>query len=116
MNWTDDTIGGSEARAARAVGGRYEITCYKGGGRTWYDAIEETRYRIDYIPSRSTNKLFVRHPRGEPGTLAEAKRMAEEDHERRRRERVPYSENLPTELPTEQRQCDHNEGKAREIK
>jgi hypothetical protein len=86
LNWKDDAGGGSEARASRAIGGRYRITCWRGGDKTWFGAIEETTYEIRYRPNSSHNWQPVRHPRGTPGTLAEAKQMAEEDHARRLRE------------------------------
>lgn len=85
LNWKDHpndnggTGGCSQARAARALGGKYHITRFK-GGVNWFGNIEETHYRIDYYAPGDHNGKFVRHPRGTPGTLSEAKQMAEEDH------------------------------------
>jgi hypothetical protein len=84
MNWKDNGSG-SVARAAREVGGRYWIT-RNPGGPTWYGEIQATSYRVEYLAKGDNNWRDIRYPRGAPGTLAEAKRMAEEDHERRRRE------------------------------
>jgi hypothetical protein len=86
LNWKDHNTDVSEAHASREVGGRYRIRRWLGGDKTWYGAINETTYLIYYRPTRDCNWHNVFHPRGTPGTLAEAKRMAEEDHEKRRRE------------------------------
>lgn len=86
MNWKDYGSG-SEARAAREIGGRYRIWRYN-GGPTWYGEIEPTSYRVEYLPKGGNNWRDIRYCRGVPGTLAEAKRMAEEDLERRRQERA----------------------------
>jgi hypothetical protein len=86
MNWKD-TNWGSESRAAREIGGRYRAwRC--DGGPTWSGWITDTYYRVEYFPPRERrdpNWKNIPYPRGLPGTLAEAKRMAEEDHERRLR-------------------------------
>jgi hypothetical protein len=73
----------SEARAAREVRGRYRILRWE-GGETWYGEITPTTYEVEFRRSNSSAWNDIFHPRGTPGTLAEAKRMAEEDHEWRR--------------------------------
>ena len=83
MNWKDHGRG-SEARAAREVGGRYQILRFD-PGPTWYGEIQAACYRVEYRANGDNDWRDIRYPRGVPGTLAEAKRMAEEDHERRRR-------------------------------
>ena len=85
LNWKDHSLV-SHARASRAIGGEYRIICWPGGDKTWYGEITETTYEIEYRPGHSTNWDDVSHPRGTPGTLTEAKRMAEEDHAQRQRE------------------------------
>ena len=82
MNWKDNGGGGSEARAAREIGGRYRITRHD-GGPTWFGEIQATSYRVQYLLKGGNNWRDIRYCRGTPGTLAEAKRMAEEDQERR---------------------------------
>jgi hypothetical protein len=77
LNWKDNV-----ARASRKVGGKYTIWRWPGGRMTWYGEIEEPRYDLRYIDRNGNDgKLWL--PRGQPGTLAEAKQMAEEDHDRK---------------------------------
>jgi hypothetical protein len=83
MNWKDSKNGGSQARASREVGGRYRIVFNPGGYETWHGGIAEAFYEIRFCRShrREWNDAY---PHGR--TLSEAKQMAEEDHEERRRE------------------------------
>jgi hypothetical protein len=84
LNWKDNaSSGGSAARAAREIGGEYRIIRWSGGA-TWYGEITPTVYGIEY--RRGSDWRDIYYPRGRPGTLAEAKQMAEEDYERRRQE------------------------------
>jgi hypothetical protein len=87
FNWKDNGSGG-EARAARAIGGRYRIIRH--GAQATSVGLEPTyvqfggdpfaySYSVEYR-GRDGNWRDIRLPRGAPGTLAEAKRMAEEDH------------------------------------
>jgi DNA-binding transcriptional regulator YdaS (Cro superfamily) len=73
----------STARAARDLGGEYRIRRWKSG------ATGEITYTISYRSSVRSNVQDwdeVDYPRGKPGTLSEAKRLAEEDHAQRCRE------------------------------
>src|SRR5262245_19351165 len=76
-NWKDfpDV---STARAARDLGGEYKIRRWKSG------ATGEITYAISYRSS-AQDWDEIDYPRGKPGTLIEAKRLAEEDHARRRK-------------------------------
>jgi hypothetical protein len=76
----------SEARASREIGGFYRILCWNGGNVTLRGDITETIYDVEYGRFRSNRWNSIDYPRGAPGTLSEAKQMAEEDHARRRRE------------------------------
>jgi hypothetical protein len=83
LNWKDRAnTGGSEARASREIGGRYRIVRLPGGYETWRGEIAETVYEIQFCRSHRRDWNDVAYGR----TLAEAKRVAEEDHEERRRE------------------------------
>jgi hypothetical protein len=82
-----------EARASREIGGWYRILRWPGGDVTLRGDITETAYDVEYVRwLRSDRWGSIDYPRGEPGTLSEAKQMAEEDHTQRRREA-----NLPDE-------------------
>jgi DNA-binding transcriptional regulator YdaS (Cro superfamily) len=74
-NWKD-LPDSSTARAARSIGGEYRIRRWKSG------TTGEISYTISY---RSSVQDWdeVDYPRGKPGTLNEAKRLAEEDHAQR---------------------------------
>jgi hypothetical protein len=82
MNWKDHGWG-SEARARREVGGYYRISKCE-SYVSWLGATIEAHYEVEYRRSVRRDWEYIDYPRGVPGTLAEAKRMAEEDHERRR--------------------------------
>jgi len=91
LNWRDFSTH-SEAHSSRAVGGQYRLTrhCAQAssvGLEPTYVAVGGDplayNYRIEYRGSGDGNWRDVRSPRGIPGTLAEAKQMAQEDHERR---------------------------------
>jgi hypothetical protein len=76
-----------EARASHEIGGWYRILRWPGGGVTLRGDITETTYDVEYARwLRSDRWDSIDYPRGEPGTLSEAKQMAEEDHAQRRRE------------------------------
>jgi hypothetical protein len=84
MNWKDSKNGNSSlARASREVGGRYRIIFYPGGYKTWRGEIAEPFYEVSYCRSHR-REWDSCCPRGR--TFAEAKQLAEEDHEERRRE------------------------------
>jgi hypothetical protein len=78
----------AEARASREIGGWYRILCWPGGGVMVLSGdITETTSDVEYARwLRSDRWRSIDYPRGEPGTLSEAKQMAEEDHAQRRRE------------------------------
>jgi hypothetical protein len=93
MNWKDHASC-SEARAARDVGGKYRVTRHGaqassvGLEPTWVSVGNDPlaySYRVEYRAPSDGNWHDIRYPRGVPGTLAEAKCLAEEDHERRLR-------------------------------
>jgi hypothetical protein len=81
MNWKDHG-GSSEARARREVGGYYRIIWCE-SYVSWLGATIEAHYEVEYRRSVRRDWEDIDYPRGVPGTLAEAKRMAEEDQERR---------------------------------
>jgi hypothetical protein len=85
MNWKDTSSGGSTARAAREVGGCYYIA-RRESYLSWRGETIEAHYEINYRRRTTHDWNEIDYPRGEPGTLAEAKRMAEEDQEQRRQE------------------------------
>jgi hypothetical protein len=87
LNWKDRGEG-SEARARREVGGYYRISRCK-SYVSWRGETIEAHYEVEYRRSVRRDWDEIDYSRGifpGPGTLAEAKRMAEEDHEQRRRE------------------------------
>jgi hypothetical protein len=84
-----------EARAAREIGGWYRILCWPGGDLTWQDDITETTYDVDYARRLSSDRWDeIDYPRGQPGTLSEAKQMAEEDHAERQRQNREHDNDL----------------------
>lgn len=92
LNWKDGPEHqGSEARASRAIGGRYRIIRH--GARSsltglglepafvsWPGDPFAYSYDVEYRAPDNSNWRSIRYPRGVPGTLSEAKQMAEEDH------------------------------------
>jgi hypothetical protein len=86
LNWKDHKWG-SEARARRKVGGYYRIV-RRESYVSWLGATIEAHYEVEYRRSVRRDWDEIEYPRGVLGfgTLAEAKRMAEEDHEQRERE------------------------------
>jgi hypothetical protein len=86
LNWKDRGEG-SEARAGREVGGYYRIT-YRESYVSALGLTIEAHYEVEYRRSVRRDWDEIEYPRGVLGfdTLAEAKRMAEEDREQRGRE------------------------------
>lgn len=89
LNWKDHGRG-SEARAGREVGGYYRII-WRGSYVSWRGETIEAHYEVEYRrtarPAGIGNEID--YPHGVfpgPSTLAEAKRLAEEDREQRARE------------------------------
>jgi hypothetical protein len=83
LNWKDRVTGGSEARASRAIGGRYRISFNPGGYKNWRDEIVEPFYEIEY---RRSHRREWNETVGISATLVEAKRKAEADNDERIRE------------------------------
>jgi hypothetical protein len=92
LNWKDHGWG-SEARASREVGGYYRISRCE-SYVSWLGATIEAHYEVEYRRSVRRDWEYIDYPRGVPGTLAEAKRMAEEDQERRGRELLSDDETV----------------------
>jgi hypothetical protein len=84
LNWKD-RASSSEARASRAVGGRYRVI-YRGSYLSWRGETVKAHYEVEYRRYARLDWDDIDYPPNTAVTLAEAKRIAEEDHEQRRQE------------------------------
>jgi hypothetical protein len=107
LNWKDRGEG-SQARARRKVGGYYRII-RRESYVSWRGETIEAHYEVEYRRRVRWDWEEIEYPRGVLGfgTLAEAKRMAEEDHEQQERELSSHDETA--ERIHEQQLVDDNE-------
>jgi len=89
LNWKDSNDGKSSgARASRAVRGEYWLHC-RPSYTNWSGEIIEVFFEVEYRRNSRCDwrRVYIPSLCGRPRTLAEAKQRAEEDCERRQRER-----------------------------